>query len=47
MDAVTTGEMELEAIVADMDRFWDQEERVGEFVSCGCSCKYGPEESLY
>ena len=46
MDVVTTGEIELGAIVVDMDEFWDQEERVGEFVSCGCSCKYEPEESL-
>ena len=46
MDVVMTGEIELRAIVVDMDEFWDQEERVGEFVSGGCSCKYGPEESL-
>ena len=31
------GEVELGAIVVDMDEFWDQEETVGEFVSCGCS----------
>ena len=31
------GEVELGAIVVDMDEFWDQEEMVGEFVSCGCS----------
>ena len=30
-----------------MDEFWVQEERVEEFVSCGCFCKYGPEESLH
>ena len=46
MDVVTTGEIELGAIVVDMDEFWDQEERIGEFASGGCSCKYGPEESL-
>ena len=48
MDVVTTGEIhvELGAIVVDMDEFWDQEEMVGEFASCGCSCKYGPEETL-
>ena len=44
MDVVTTGEMEMEAIVVDMDEFWDQEERVGDFASCGCSCKYWPEK---
>ena len=49
MDVVMTGEIELRAIVVDMDEFWDQEEteRVGEFASGGCSCKYGPEESLH
>ena len=31
------GEVELGAIVVGMDEFWDQEEKVGEFVSCGCS----------
>ena len=31
------GEVELGAIVVDMDEFCDQEETVGEFVSCGCS----------
>ena len=36
-DLVAMGEVELGAIVADMDEFWDQEETVGEFVSCGCS----------
>ena len=30
-------EVELEVIVVDMDEFWAQEERVGEFMSCGCS----------
>ena len=30
-------EVELGAIVVDVDEFWDQEETVGEFVSCGCS----------
>ena len=36
-DLVVMGEVELGAIVVDMDEFWDQEETVGEFVSCGCS----------
>ena len=31
------GEIELGAIVVDVDEFWAQEETVGEFVSCGCS----------
>ena len=30
-------EIELGAIVVDVDEFWVQEKRVGEFVSCGCS----------
>ena len=30
-------EVELGVIVVDMDEFWAQEERVGEFMSCGCS----------
>ena len=32
--------------VVDVDEVWAQEERVGEFALCGCSCKHGPEESL-
>ena len=36
-DLVVMGEVELGAIVVDMDEFWDQEETVGEFISCGCS----------
>ena len=36
-DLVAMGEVELGAIVVDMDEFCDQEETVGEFVSCGCS----------
>ena len=36
-DLVAMGEVELGAIVVNMDEFWDQEETVGEFVSCGCS----------
>ena len=47
MDVVTTGEIKVRAIVVDMDEFWDQEARVREFAFCGCSCKYGPEESLH
>ena len=31
------GEVELGAIVVDMDEFWAQEETVGEFASGGCS----------
>ena len=33
--------------MVDINEFYNQEERVGEFASCGCSYKYGPEESLY
>ena len=36
-DLVAMGEVELVAIVVDMDKFWAQEEMVGEFASCGCS----------
>ena len=32
--------------MVDVDEVWDQEDRVGEFASCGCSGKHGPEESL-
>ena len=39
-------EIELRAIMVDVDEVWDQEDRVGEFASYGCSCKHGPEESL-
>ena len=31
------GEVELGAIVVDVSEFWDGEETVGEFASCGCS----------
>ena len=31
------GEVELVAIVVDVDEFWAQEEMVGEFASRGCS----------
>ena len=34
---VVMREAELGAIVVDVDAFWAQEERVGEFASCGCS----------
>ena len=36
-DLVVMGEVELGAIVVDVDEFWGQEETVGEFMSCGCS----------
>ena len=41
------GEVELGAIVVDMDEVWAQEETVGEFASCGCSRKNGLRESLW
>ena len=37
MDLVAMGEIELGAIVVDVDEVWAQEERVGEFASCDCS----------
>ena len=30
------GEIQLRAIVVDVDEFWAKEEMVGEFASCGC-----------
>ena len=36
-DLVVLREAELGAIVVDVDDFWAQEEKVGEFASCGCS----------
>ena len=36
-DLVVMGEVELGAIVVVVDKFWAQEETVGEFMSCGCS----------
>ena len=36
-DLVAMGEVELGAIVVNVDEFWAQEETVGEFASCGCS----------
>ena len=45
-DLVASGEIELGGIVVDVDDVWDQEkERIEAFVLCGCSCKYGPDES--
>ena len=31
------GEVELGAIVVNVNEIWAQEETVGEFESCGCS----------
>ena len=48
MDLVATGEIELGAILVDVDvdEVWDQKkERVEAFVVCGCFCKYRPDES--
>ena len=42
MNLVAMGEIELGAIVVDVDEIWAPEERVGEFALCGCSCKHGP-----
>ena len=36
-DLVVMGEVELQAIVVDVDEFWAREETIGEFASCGCS----------
>ena len=36
-DLMVMREAELGGIVVDVDEFWAQEERVGEFTSCGCS----------
>ena len=36
-DLVVMGEIELGAIVVDVDEFCAQEETVGEFMSCGFS----------
>ena len=36
-DLVVMGEVELGAIVLDVDEFWAEEETVEEFASCGCS----------
>ena len=46
MDLVATGEIELGSIVVDVDEVWDREkERIEAYVLCGCSCKYGSDES--
>ena len=37
LDLVVMGEVELVAIVVDMDEYLAQKETVGEFASCGCS----------
>ena len=40
---VATGEVDLGAIVIDVDEAWDGEERkVAQFVAGGCSCNLGP-----
>ena len=47
MNLVATGRyVDLGAVVVYMDGVWEQEDRIGEFTSCGCSCKHGPEESM-
>ena len=44
---VASGEVELGAVVVDIDKVWDDEERkVARFVAGGCSCQLGPRTTL-
>ena len=43
---VSTGAVELDAVVVDVDGMWDHDEaRVVRYVAGGCSCRHGPKNT--